>query len=87
VKLDRALSDRVHDTYNGIALHGKRGTGPEVDFFDQTARVLVEDGGAQAILLAGTDLSSFYADQAPSFRFLDVARMHIGEIIRRANDA
>ena len=70
--------------YNDIALFGKRGTPTEVAFLERTARDLIDRGGAQAILLAGTDLSSFYAEQSPSFPFLDVARLHIDEILRRA---
>lgn len=42
---------------------------------------------AQAVLLAGTDLSSFYSEQPPLYRFLDVARLHIDEIMRRARAA
>jgi aspartate racemase len=70
--------------YNDIALFGKRGTPIEVAFLERAARDLIDRGGAQAILLAGTDLSSFYADEPPSFPFLDVARLHIDEIVRRA---
>jgi aspartate racemase len=79
-----ALIDAVHTTYTDIALNGKRGTHREVQFLDSVARELIEDGGAQAILLAGTDLSSFYADQPPTYASVDLARLHVDEIVRRA---
>ena len=69
---------------NDIALTGKRGTPAEVACFGDVARDLIDRGGAQAILLAGMDLSSFYAGQPPSFPFLDVAELQIKEIVRRA---
>jgi len=81
VRLEPPVLDAVHAMYNDIALFGKRGT---PTFLERTARDLIDRGGAQAILLAGTDLSSFYAEQPPSFPFLDVARLHIDEILRRA---
>jgi aspartate racemase len=84
VRLEPPVLDAVHAMYNDIALFGKRGTPTEVAFLERTARDLIDRGGAQAILLAGTDLSSFYAEQPPSFPFLDVARLHIDEILRRA---
>jgi aspartate/glutamate racemase len=64
-------------------LHQPRGVARHL-FLERTARDLIDRGDAQAILLAGTDLSSFYAEQPPSFPFLDVARLHIDEILRRA---
>ena len=78
------MVDTVHTIYNDIALTGKRGTPAEVAFLEGVARDLIDRGGAQAILLAGTDLSSFYAEHPPSFPFLDVAELHINEIVRRA---
>jgi aspartate/glutamate racemase len=87
VRLEPPVLDAVHAMYNDIALFGKRGTPTEVAFLERTARDLIDRGGAQAILLAGTDLSSFYAEQPPSFPFLDVARLHIDEILRRAGAA
>jgi aspartate/glutamate racemase len=79
-----AIIDAVHAMYTDIALNGKRGTHREVQFLDTVARELIEDGGAQAILLAGTDLSSFYAEQPPTYASVDLARLHVDEIVRRA---
>ncbi len=84
VRLEPAVLDDVHGTYNDIALRGKRGTQPETRLLENFARDLIDRGGAQAILLAGTDLSSFYAEQPPAYPFLDVASLHVDEIVRRA---
>lgn len=81
VKLQQKEIDVVHDTYNDIALHGKRGTKAEVEYFRTLADDLITKRGAQAIVLAGTDLSSFYAEQKPDFPFLDVAELHINQIL------
>ncbi len=84
VRLQPSVMEAVHASYNDIALFGKRGTPAETAFLEDTARELIDAGGTQAILLAGTDLSSFYAEQPPRFPFLDVACLHIDEIVRRA---
>ena len=83
VKVEPSMIDVVHTCYNSIALHGKRGTQPERDLLNEAARTLINEG-AQAIVLAGTDLSSFYADQSPAYPFLDVGRLHIEAIAERA---
>jgi aspartate/glutamate racemase len=82
VPLTSADLDWVHDTYNDIALYGKRATKPEMRELSRLANRLIQESGAQAILLAGTDLSSFYAEQKPDFPFIDVAQIHIDQIIR-----
>ena len=85
VKLRPPVLEAVHAMYNDIALYGKRGTPKEVQYLEGVAREVVEQGGAQAVLLAGTDLSSFYAEQPPTYPYLDVARLHIDEIVRLAH--
>ena len=84
VRLAPAQVETIHATYGDIALNGKRGTHPEAEILGGIARDLLDGSGAQAILLAGTDLSSFYADAAPDYPSIDVARLHIDEIMRRA---
>lgn len=81
VKLEPAVIDDIHTLYGDIALRGKRGTRPEVDHLSKVARGLIEKHGAQAIVLAGTDLSSFYAEQKPDYPYLDVAQLHIDQLI------
>jgi aspartate racemase len=82
VQLDSKTIQVVHDTYNDIALNGKRGTQRELDYFESLAKDLSEKYDVQAIVLAGTDLSSFYADNPPSFPFIDVAALHIEQIMK-----
>lgn len=80
VKLPPDRLEAVHNTYNDIALNGKRGSSKEVAFLDEVAQEAIK-AGAEAIVLAGTDLSSFYAEKKPDFRFLDVAQLHIDQIV------
>ena len=83
-RLKPSILDEVHRAYGDIALHGKRGSQPEMHVLEDIARDVIGQDGAQAILLAGTDLSSFYAEQPPTYPFLDMARLHIDDIVRRA---
>lgn len=87
VRLSPAEVDRVHATYSDIALHGKRDTQPETGILHSLARELIDGRAAQAIILAGTDLSSFYADRPPDYPVLDLAEVHVDEIVRRAMPA
>ena len=84
VRLSPSEVDRVHTTYSAIALGGKRGTQPETDVLESLARELIVNRGAQTIVLAGTDLSSFYADRRPDYPFLDLAELHIDAIVGQA---
>lgn len=84
VKLPPSLADEIHSVYGSIALDGKQGTEAEMRFLAEAARRLIDSDGAEAIVLAGTDLSSFYAGQPPAFPHLDVARLHIDQIVRLA---
>lgn len=80
VKLSPDRLEQVHNMYNDIALNGKRGSPKEVAFLNEVAQEAIKDG-ADAIVLAGTDLSSFYADKKPDFRSLDLAQLHIDQIV------
>jgi len=84
VKLDPEVITDIHTMYGDIALRGKRGTKPEVDHLSKVARRLIEKQGAEAIVLAGTDLSSFYAEQKPDYPYLDMAQLHIDQLIDKS---
>ena len=84
VRHDAAQLEAIHAAYTDVAVSGKRGTAPEAAFFADAARRAMQEGGAEAILLAGTDLSSFYADAPPPFPAIDVATLHVREILRCA---
>jgi aspartate racemase len=81
VRLSPEEQEKVHDTYMDIALHGKRGTIPEVEYLNNLADDIMSRHGVNAIVLAGTDLSSFYAEQPPEYPHLDMARLHIKQIL------
>lgn len=82
--LHTAGVDRVATMYTDIALNGKRGTRVETERLGELAQELIEKHGAKAIVLAGTDLSSFYADHKPDYPFLDMAQLHIDQIVNLA---
>ncbi len=83
VRHDAAELDAIHAAYTAVAVDGKRGTAPEAAFFAASAHRAMA-AGAEAILLAGTDLSSFYADAAPPFPAIDLATLHIDAIVEQA---
>lgn len=82
--LEASLVEEIHNTYSDIAAHGKRGTKPESERLRAIAHHLIEKHAVQCIVLAGTDLSSFYADQKPDYPHLDVAQLHIEQIAMRS---
>lgn len=83
IRLHSDLLEAVHETYNDIALFGKQNTPVEVEYFNGIADDLMRQG-AQAIILAGTDLSSFYSEIAPEFPHIDMAQLHIDQILTRS---
>ena len=80
VQLGQPTLDLVHDLYNDIALTGKRNTEPEVELLAEFAEQAMSLG-AQAIVLAGSDLSSFYSEAPPKYPHIDVAKAHIAQIM------
>lgn len=84
VMLQQAMLDEIHTIYTDIALNGKRGSRKEKERLSELAHELLETHGARSIVLAGTDLSSFYADEKPDYPVLDMAQLHIAQIISYA---
>lgn len=66
---------RVHDAYTAMAITGAV-TEAQRELFFSAGRVLVEDLGAEAVLLGGTDLGLAFAGRDPGFRSLDCAVLH-----------
>lgn len=71
----------VHDTYMQMALAGVA-TEAQHEGLTALARTLVERDGAEAILLAGTDLALAFHEGNTPFPHLDCAGVHIREIVR-----
>ena len=80
VALTSSAMDSVSTVYDDIAVSGKRGTRAEVDQLAGFAQQALDDG-AQAILLAGTDFSSFYSVTPPEYPYLDLASVHFDQIM------
>jgi aspartate/glutamate racemase len=81
VRLEPSLIDDIHTIYNEIALRGKKGATAETEHLSKVARELIDKRGVQAIVLAGTDLASFYAEHKPDYPYLDVAQLHLDQLI------
>ncbi len=80
VRLAAPALESVHEIYNDIALSGKRNTEPEVGLLEGMAEQALALG-AQAIVLAGSDLSSFYSETPPEYPHIDLAKAHIAQIM------
>jgi len=76
--------DRMHAIYIGIV--GGLGTPTELDELKRMARIFMTRDGAQAVLLAATDLSPILSESDVDFPMLDCAGVHIEAIARRLLD-
>ena len=72
--------ERIHRLYTEVV--GGRGTPAHIEEMRKLAQAFVRDG-AQAILIAGTDLSPLLADVKLDFPAIDCARVHIDAIVQR----
>jgi aspartate racemase len=68
--------DKVHQTYIAMALSGKVTDQQRSDLFS-IGQSLCRDQGAEAILLAGTDLFLAFDGQACGFAVMDCAEIHM----------
>lgn len=71
----------IHDTYSQLARTGAAAPGAR-DRLIELANTLVSRDGAEAIVLAGTDLSLIFDDNNTPFPHLDCARAHIQAIMQ-----
>jgi aspartate racemase len=76
--------EKIHTTYMDV-LHG-RSTPAQIDSLRQLARTLVARDGAEAVLLAGTDLSMVLNEDDAGFPTIDCAAAHIKAIAKRLLD-
>lgn len=73
--------DFVHQTYVELALLG-RGSDEQYRDLAVLAHSLCRRDGAEAILLAGTDLAVLFNESNTTFPYVDCAALHIEEIVR-----
>jgi len=70
---------RVHDAYAAMAVAGTV-TESQRELFFRAGRALVQDQGAETVLLGGTDLGLAFAGRDPGFRTFDCAVVHAAAI-------
>jgi aspartate racemase len=75
--------DTVHEAYVTMAT-AARCTDEERQIFFNAGRALVEDQGAEAVLLAGTDLGLAFNGFSPDFAVFDCAEAHVEAIAAAA---
>jgi aspartate racemase len=73
--------DTINDAYLDVVYD--RSTSATLDRLRELAHTLIRRDGAEAVLLAGTDLSMVMNEQNAGFPTLDCAGAHIAEITRR----
>ena len=76
--------EQIHNTYMDV-LHD-RSTPAQINGLRQVARTLVARDGAEAVLLAGTDLSMVLNENDAGFPTIDCAAAHIKAIAKRLLD-
>jgi len=71
----------IHNTYLDVVYD--RSTPEGIDRLRDLAHTLIKRDGAEAVLLAGTDLSMVLNEENAGFPTIDCAAVHISEITRR----
>jgi len=78
---ETGVIEAIHDLYKKF-VEG-RGSDAKADELRKIAREFVARGGAQSVLIAGTDLSNVFTDSNAGFPMIDCARVHIDAIVRQ----
>jgi aspartate racemase len=73
--------DFIHNAYLDVVYD--RSTPAGIDQLRDLARTLIRRDGAEAVLLAGTDLSMVMNEQNAGFPTIDCAGVHIAEITKK----
>jgi len=73
--------EQIHQGYMDV-VHD-RSTPAQIDGLREIARILIERDGAEAVLLAGTDLSMVLNENNAGFPTIDCAATHIKAITKR----
>ena len=72
--------DRIHAVYSDFV--AGRGSDIQADELRKFAQTFVARDGAQAVLIAGTDLSTVFTESNAGFPMIDCAGVHIDAIVR-----
>jgi aspartate racemase len=75
--------DDVHDAYVTMAASGAV-TAAQRAVFTAACQRLLKDGGAEAIMLGGTDLALVFNEQTTEYPLVDCAGIHVEAIVRLA---
>ena len=81
-----ALDDEIEtlgQTYQDVAVAGACSQ-PQRQLFLDAGRRMVEEQGAEAIVLAGTDLNLAFDGQEPGYRVIDALDVHVELLARLA---
>ena len=73
--------ERIHRIYTDFV--SGRGSDTQADELRKLAQTFVTRDGAQAVLIAGTDLSPVFTENNAGFPMIDCAGVHIDAIVRR----
>lgn len=84
VALDDEI-DSLGQTYQDMAVAGRCSNEARALFLS-AGRRMVEDHGAEAIILAGTDLNLAFDNQRPGYRVIDALDVHVDLLARLATD-
>ncbi|MEL6792628.1 MAG: aspartate/glutamate racemase family protein [Pseudomonadota bacterium] len=84
VALDGEL-DALGSAYLDMAVSG-RCSDANRDYFHDAGRRLVEEKGAEAVILAGTDLGLAFDGFSPGYRVIDALDVHVDLLTRLALD-
>jgi aspartate racemase len=83
IRMSDDTVESVHALYNDIVRNALHNSPGERAALDSIAKQMI-DAGADAVVLCGTDLSAFYSGYPPDYAFVDVADLHIEDILRYA---
>ena len=73
--------ERIHGAY--VNFVAGRGSDTDRETLRKIGQTFVTRDGAQAVLIAGTDLSTVFTESNAGFPLIDCARVHIDAIVQR----
>ncbi len=80
VRLNADETDKIHQIY--VDFVTGRGSDAQKEELRQLAQTFVKRDGAEAVLIAGTDLSTVFTESNAGFPLVDCAHVHIDAIVQ-----